>query len=31
VEAVAQALLPWDGKAAPMSAHLITARSSVVT
>jgi ubiquinone/menaquinone biosynthesis C-methylase UbiE len=28
-EAVAHALLPWDGKEAPMSAHLITARSSV--
>ena len=31
VEAVAQALLPWDDKEAPMSAHLITARSSVAT
>jgi ubiquinone/menaquinone biosynthesis C-methylase UbiE len=28
-EAVAQALAQWDGKDAPMSAHLITARSSV--
>lgn len=28
-EAVAQALVQWDGKDAPMSAHLITARSSV--
>jgi ubiquinone/menaquinone biosynthesis C-methylase UbiE len=28
-EAVAQALVEWDGKDAPMSAHLITARSSV--
>jgi SAM-dependent methyltransferase len=28
-EAVAQALLQWDGKDAPMSAHLIAARSSV--
>jgi ubiquinone/menaquinone biosynthesis C-methylase UbiE len=31
VEAVAQALVKWDGKDAPMSAHLITARSSVAT
>lgn len=30
-EAVAQALVRWDGKDAPMSAHLITARSSVAT
>jgi ubiquinone/menaquinone biosynthesis C-methylase UbiE len=30
-EAVAQALVQWDGKDAPMSAHLITARSSVAT
>ena len=30
-EAVAQALIPWDGKDAPMSAHLITARSFVAT
>ena len=28
-EAVAQALVEWDGTEAPMSAHLITARSSV--
>jgi ubiquinone/menaquinone biosynthesis C-methylase UbiE len=28
-EAVAQALVRWDGKDAPMSAHLITARTSV--
>jgi ubiquinone/menaquinone biosynthesis C-methylase UbiE len=28
-EAVAHALVRWDGKDAPMSAHLITARSSV--
>jgi len=30
-EAVAQALVRWDGKDAPMSAHLITARDSVET
>ena len=30
-DAVAQALIQWDGKDAPMSAHLITARSSVAT
>ena len=28
-EAVAQALVRWDGKAAPMSAHLVTARTFV--
>jgi hypothetical protein len=28
-EAVAHALAPWDGKDAPMSSRLITARSSV--
>jgi len=28
-DAVAQALVQWDGKDAPISAHLITARSSV--
>jgi ubiquinone/menaquinone biosynthesis C-methylase UbiE len=27
-EAVAQALVPWDGKDAPMSAHLVTAQNS---
>jgi len=30
-EAVAQALMQWDGKDAPISAHLVTARSSVGT
>jgi hypothetical protein len=29
VEAVAQALVRWDGKDAPMSAHLVTASSSI--
>ena len=28
-EAVAQALVRWDGKDAPMSAHLVTARTFV--
>lgn len=28
-QAVAQALVPWDGKDAPMSAHLATAKTSV--
>jgi ubiquinone/menaquinone biosynthesis C-methylase UbiE len=28
-EAVAQALVPWDGKDAPMSAHMVTARTFV--
>jgi hypothetical protein len=30
-EAVAQALVQWDGKDAPMSAHLVTARTCVAT
>jgi ubiquinone/menaquinone biosynthesis C-methylase UbiE len=30
-EAVAKALVRWDGKDAPMSAHLVTARTSVAT
>jgi ubiquinone/menaquinone biosynthesis C-methylase UbiE len=30
-EAVAQALVRWDGKDAPMSAHLVTARTFVAT
>jgi ubiquinone/menaquinone biosynthesis C-methylase UbiE len=30
-EAVAQALAPWDGKDAPMSAHLVTARNFAVS
>lgn len=30
-EVVAQALMPWDGKDAPMSAHVVTARTSVRT
>jgi len=30
-EAIAEALLRWDGKDAPMSAHLVTARTSVAT